>query len=185
MAMMIHNYLKLPNIDKKKVCGIKFPNPYGLASAPPATTCAMIRFFSPIYSSKTSQFVKDLCHREFMTLYLIFDRLAGKKVKMNSICFLLLHLYGVLDTVSYTVYNSYFIWLLIDDYRGTKVQIMSNNFSFQLFGAIDWNAFCHPTRRQETFGQIKIKFYFCFIRPRKRKFCVCSIFFPIFQKNSD
>ena len=26
-----------------KVCGIKFPNPYGLASAPPATTCAMIR----------------------------------------------------------------------------------------------------------------------------------------------
>ena len=27
-----------------KVCGIKFPNPYGLASAPPATTCAMIRW---------------------------------------------------------------------------------------------------------------------------------------------
>jgi len=26
-----------------EVCGIKFPNPYGLASAPPATTCAMIR----------------------------------------------------------------------------------------------------------------------------------------------
>jgi len=25
------------------VCGIKFPNPYGLASAPPATTCGMIR----------------------------------------------------------------------------------------------------------------------------------------------
>ena len=26
-----------------EVCGIKFPNPYGLASAPPATTCGMIR----------------------------------------------------------------------------------------------------------------------------------------------
>ena len=25
------------------MCGIKFPNPYGLASAPPATTCGMIR----------------------------------------------------------------------------------------------------------------------------------------------
>jgi len=25
------------------VCGIRFPNPYGLASAPPATTCGMIR----------------------------------------------------------------------------------------------------------------------------------------------
>ena len=45
---------------------------------------------------------------------------------------------------------------------------MSNDFSFQIFGAIYWNAFCHPTRRQETFGQIKIKFYLCFIRTSKR-----------------
>lgn len=26
-----------------EMCGIKFENPFGLASAPPATTCAMIR----------------------------------------------------------------------------------------------------------------------------------------------
>jgi dihydropyrimidine dehydrogenase (NADP+) len=26
-----------------EVCGLKFPNPYGLASAPPTTTSAMIR----------------------------------------------------------------------------------------------------------------------------------------------
>ena len=26
-----------------EMCGIKFLNPYGLASAPPATTCGMIR----------------------------------------------------------------------------------------------------------------------------------------------
>ena len=25
------------------ICGLKFPNPYGLASAPPTTTSAMIR----------------------------------------------------------------------------------------------------------------------------------------------
>ena len=27
-----------------EMCGIKFPNPFGLASAPPATTCGMIRY---------------------------------------------------------------------------------------------------------------------------------------------
>ncbi len=26
-----------------KMCGVKFPNPFGLASAPPATSCSMIR----------------------------------------------------------------------------------------------------------------------------------------------
>ena len=110
MAMMIHNYLKLTNIDKKKK-GLrdKVPKPVWPCVCAPGNHLRYDQVFSLIYSSKTSQFVKDLCHREFMTLYLIFDRLAEEKVKMNSICFLLLHLYGVLDTVSYTVYNSYFI----------------------------------------------------------------------------
>ena len=37
-------YTAIDNVDLSvDVCGIKFPNPYGLASAPPATTCGMIR----------------------------------------------------------------------------------------------------------------------------------------------
>eukprot|EP00088_Acartia_fossae_P032309 TRINITY_DN3308_c0_g1_i6.p1 TRINITY_DN3308_c0_g1~~TRINITY_DN3308_c0_g1_i6.p1 ORF type:complete len:1069 (-),score=295.18 TRINITY_DN3308_c0_g1_i6:247-3453(-) len=37
-------YTDIDNVDiSVDVCGIKFPNPYGLASAPPATTCGMIR----------------------------------------------------------------------------------------------------------------------------------------------
>jgi len=37
-------YTEIDQVDLGvEVCGIKFPNPYGLASAPPATTCGMIR----------------------------------------------------------------------------------------------------------------------------------------------
>jgi len=37
-------HTEIDNVDLSvDVCGIKFPNPYGLASAPPATTCGMIR----------------------------------------------------------------------------------------------------------------------------------------------
>jgi len=37
-------YTEIDAVDLSvDVCGIKFPNPYGLASAPPATTCGMIR----------------------------------------------------------------------------------------------------------------------------------------------
>jgi len=37
-------YTEIDRVDLTvDVCGIKFPNPYGLASAPPATTCGMIR----------------------------------------------------------------------------------------------------------------------------------------------
>lgn len=37
-------YTDIDNVDiSVEVCGIRFPNPYGLASAPPATTCGMIR----------------------------------------------------------------------------------------------------------------------------------------------
>ena len=37
-------YTDIDQVDiSVDVCGIKFPNPYGLASAPPATTCGMIR----------------------------------------------------------------------------------------------------------------------------------------------
>jgi len=37
-------YTAIDQVDiSVDVCGIKFPNPYGLASAPPATTCGMIR----------------------------------------------------------------------------------------------------------------------------------------------
>jgi len=37
-------YTDIDKVDiSVEVCGIKFPNPYGLASAPPATTCGMIR----------------------------------------------------------------------------------------------------------------------------------------------
>jgi len=37
-------YTEIDQVDLSvEVCGIKFPNPYGLASAPPATTCGMIR----------------------------------------------------------------------------------------------------------------------------------------------
>lgn len=37
-------YTAVDQVDLSvEVCGIKFPNPYGLASAPPATTCGMIR----------------------------------------------------------------------------------------------------------------------------------------------
>merc|ERR1719186_2157262 len=37
-------YTSIDNVDiSVDVCGLRFPNPYGLASAPPATTCGMIR----------------------------------------------------------------------------------------------------------------------------------------------
>jgi len=37
-------YTEIDDVDiSVELCGIKFQNPYGLASAPPATTCAMIR----------------------------------------------------------------------------------------------------------------------------------------------
>jgi len=37
-------YTEIDNVDiSVDVCGIKFMNPFGLASAPPATTCSMIR----------------------------------------------------------------------------------------------------------------------------------------------
>lgn len=37
-------YSPIDSVDLSvEMCGIKFPNPFGLASAPPATTSAMIR----------------------------------------------------------------------------------------------------------------------------------------------
>jgi len=37
-------YSPIDQVDLSvEVCGLKFPNPFGLASAPPATTSAMIR----------------------------------------------------------------------------------------------------------------------------------------------
>jgi dihydropyrimidine dehydrogenase (NADP+) len=61
-----HFSTEIDDIDiSVELCGVKFPNPFGLASAPPATSCEMIaRAFAQGwgFAGKSNIFERTICH---------------------------------------------------------------------------------------------------------------------------
>ena len=68
-----------------EVCGIKFLNPFGLASAPPATTTAMIRraFEQGWGFAVTKTFSLDKVSFSIV-IYIIITKLGKKKTKIGE-----------------------------------------------------------------------------------------------------